>query len=619
MQAVILAAGMGKRLGKKTQGHTKGMVDIMGRSFLERSLDLLYTTTRLTRIVLVVGYEAQEVKNRIGTRWKEVNVEYVENKDYEKTNNIYSLWLAKDYLELEDTLLLESDLIFEKSILQRLLESPDPNLAVVDKYQPYMDGTVVKMNKRGEMTALISKAHFDFSEINSYYKTVNIYKFSREFLRDQYLPFLGAYITAVGKHSYYEQILKVLLTLEKRDIKLLTLHGEKWYEVDTLQDLRVAEEMLCNEGEQKLTRISARYGGYWRFPRMKDFCYPVNPYFPPQRMLDEARQSYESLLRNYPSGRGEIDALAAEIYGLEVEQIVVGNGAAELIAALLSEPGWGKVGLTLPTSQEYSARIMDPNSVLCFHPTGNAENPFSYDIQHLLSICDSVDSPILINPDNPSGNFIAVDDVLRLIDYFYSKGKRILLDESFVDFSSEGEANSLLREQILSKYPNLVIVKSISKSYGVPGLRLGIVASSDIQLIQRCKEKLPVWNVNSFAEFFLQTFPKYRTDYRDACHRLAQARESLIIELAKSSILQPLPSQANYILCKVLPPWIPSRLAQQLLLSDFFIKDCSGKLGMKNSPYVRIAVRSEEENAELVRVLNGFSSGEHYNLPSHES
>ena len=203
MQAVILAAGMGKRLKEKTKNHTKAMVEILGKTFLEHSLDKI-TKFNISRIIIVIGYCGDEIKEVIGNEYKGVPVFYINNEIYAVTNNIYSLYLAKDYLIQEDTLLLESDIIYEEKIIKKLLDNPYPNLAVVDKYKPYMDGTVVKINENNGITALISKDHFDYNEINNYYKTVNIYKFSKDFLKNEYVPFLDAYCKVMGRNSYYE-------------------------------------------------------------------------------------------------------------------------------------------------------------------------------------------------------------------------------------------------------------------------------------------------------------------------------------------------------------------------------------------------------------------------------
>ena len=144
MQAIILAAGMGKRLKELTQNNTKCMVRVNGVALIDRMLHQL-DTRGLSRVVIVVGYEAEKLKEFIRTLDVKTPIVFVENSIYDKTNNIYSLALAKEYLKQEDTVLLESDLIFEDSVLDALLDDPRDTLALVDRYESWMDGTVVKL------------------------------------------------------------------------------------------------------------------------------------------------------------------------------------------------------------------------------------------------------------------------------------------------------------------------------------------------------------------------------------------------------------------------------------------------------------------------------------------
>lgn len=130
---------------------------------------------------------------------------------------------------------------------------------------------------------------------------------------------------------------------------------------------------------------------------------------------------------------------------------------------------------------------------------------------------------IVVNPDNPSGNYIPKCDLLRLCEWARKKGMRLLIDESFCDFSDE-EDNTLISEQILNRYENLIVIKSISKSYGVPGIRLGVIASGDEELIARIKKDVSIWNINSFGEFYMQIAEKYQKDYKTA---LVQFRKSV--------------------------------------------------------------------------------------------
>lgn len=601
MQVVILAAGMGKRLKSKTKNHTKSMVEILGKTFLEHSLDKL-TKFDISKIIIVIGYCGEEIKNVIGHNYNGVPVIYVENKDYATTNNIYSLYLTKSFLEQEDTLLLESDLIYDESIIENLINNPYPNLAVVDKFKAWMDGTVVKINKSDEIVSFIPKEHFEYKDITSYYKTVNIYKFSKEFLVKSYLPFLEAYCKTMGTNSYYELVLKVLLSLERNDLRVMRLNGEKWYEVDDLQDYDIAETMFCNDKTEKLNKYHRRYGGYWRFEELKDFCYLVNPYFPNPQLIDEMKNSFTNLLADYPSAQSIEKLLVANIWGLNENHVLVGNGAAELINALISEIK-GDVGIILPTFQEYPARLKNHATVHYFTP----KNPdFSYTINDLKEFSKEINTLILINPDNPSGNFISKMDLLELVEYLKLNNKTLILDESFVDFSEDSEINSMLDSELLDKYTNLIVIKSVSKSYGVPGIRLGIMATANTELLLQCYKNLPVWNINSFGEYFLQILNKHKKHYLKACTQIAKNRQEFFDELSNIPFLRPIKSQANYILCEVLKPYTSQELCQQVLEHNILIKDCQNKMGFDGKQYVRLAVKSSEDNAELTNVLQNL-------------
>ena len=191
MQAIILAAGMGKRLKELTQNNTKCMVKVNGVSLIDRLLHQL-EKQHLSRIVIVVGYEGQKLIDYIATLGIKTPISYVDNAVYDKTNNIYSLALAKNYLMEEDTLLFESDVIIEDSAIDELVKDPRDTLAMVDKYESWMDGTCVKLDEYDNIVAFVPGKSFDFKEKEEYYKTVNIYKFSKHFSQDIYVPFLEA-------------------------------------------------------------------------------------------------------------------------------------------------------------------------------------------------------------------------------------------------------------------------------------------------------------------------------------------------------------------------------------------------------------------------------------------
>ena len=598
MQAIILAAGMGKRLGDLTRNNTKCMVKVNGVPLIDRALTQL-SRLDLSRVILVIGYEGDKLRAHVGESYKGLKITYIENPVYDKTNNIYSLSLAKKELQEDDTLLIESDLIFEGQLLDKLVNNPYPNLALVDKYETWMDGTMVKLDDDNNIVNFVPKKAFRYDEVDSYYKTVNIYKFSRDFLKNSYVPFLEAYTKALGNNEYYEQVLRVITLLDKCDLKALPLEGEKWYEIDDIQDLDIAETIFASEDNQ-LPLYQKRYGGYWRFPNLLDFCYLVNPFFPPQKLKDEIRANFDVLLSEYPSGMRINSLLIAKYFHIDRNYAVAGNGAAELIKSLMQYLQ-GRTGVILPTFEEYPNRY-DADRLEVFVP----QNPdFTYTADDLMVYFADKDirSLLLINPDNPSGNFILLQDVLRLLAWAEDRGIRLVVDESFVDFSEGYEKNTLLRNDILANHPQLVVMKSISKSYGVPGLRLGILASGDEALIEWMKKDVAIWNINSFAEFYMQIFGKYENDYRRACEKFIQERNRFFAALQAIPFLRVIPSQANYFLCEVKAPYTSAELTRCLLRKNILIKDCSTKKVFGGKNYIRIAVRNKSDNDKLIEAL----------------
>ena len=597
MQAIILAAGMGKRLKELTQNNTKCMVKVNGVTLIDRMLHQIERQHR-SRIIIVVGYEGQKLIDYIGALDIQTPIVYINNPIYDKTNNIYSLALAKDWLVKEDTLLFESDLIFEDAVLDALVSDPRETLALVDKYESWMDGTCVKLGEDDSIEAFVPGKRFKFNEIKDYYKTVNLYKFSKHFSETHYVPFLDAYQSALGQNEYYEQVLRVITMLDDPEIKAKRLDGQRWYEIDDIQDLDIAESIFTPDEDERVKLLQGRYGGYWRYPKLLDFCYLVNPYFPPKKMKDEIRANCDTLLTEYPSGMRVNSLLAAKNFGVHQEDILVGNGAAELIKSLMGYLN-GKVGFIRPTFDEYPNRYDRDNSV-DFTPDNK---DYSYTADDIMAYFadKGIQNLILINPDNPSGNYIPKPELIRLIDWSREKRIRIIIDESFVDFADE--ANSTLIEQsILSNNPHLYVMKSISKSYGVPGLRLGVLASGDEDTIAKMKKDVAIWNINSFGEFYMQIEEKYKKDYAAALVKIRAERARFQTELAKIKGVRVIPSQANFVMVELEEGVSPKELLKRLLIRhNLLIKELTTKTNGRN--YLRLAVRNTEENDVLINAM----------------
>ena len=599
MKAIILAAGMGSRLGRYTKDNTKAMVEVNGKKLIENSLDIL-NECGVYEVIIVVGYKKEKLMSFLGETYKDIKIKYIVNEKYNNTNNIYSLYLAKEEFN-DDIILLESDIIFEKSLIEKLIKDKNKDLVAVDKYQSWMDGTVTILKSDNTISSFVDKTEFDWNNIDNYYKTVNIYKFSKKFLLNKYLPYLEAYIKSEGYNSYYEQVLSVISSLKSVNLKAMKLESEKWYEIDDAQDLDIAT-VLFSDDDNELKNYQRRYGGYWRFPKLKDFCYLVNPYFPPEKMKEEMKSSFDDLLTQYPSGRGVQEILSAKLFNCEDKHIVLGNGAAELIKELI-EIIEGRIGIIAPTFNEYGERI-GKDRLAVFN---SGENDFDYSVEDLIEFSKGINALVLINPDNPSGHILSKEEIIRILDVFEKDNKKLILDESFIDFAGEGQQFTMIDSEVLEKYTNLVVIKSISKSYGVPGIRLGVLATANSSISERIKSELPIWNINSFGEYFLQIIGKYKNDYKESCIKIAKERDRFFNELNSISFLEVKKSYSNYFLCKIKEKYSAEELSKILLKKyNILIKDCTGKRGIKDDKYVRIAVKDKKNNELLICTLKSL-------------
>lgn len=601
MQAIMLAAGKGSRLGKYTKNNTKCMLDVHGETLLERAIDTLLEAG-IKDFILVLGYKKDNVKKFIKEKEldKKINITYVDNDVYDTTNNIYSLYLAKDYLIQDDTILLESDLIYDKSIIKKLVNSEYESAALIAKYEEWMDGTVVKLNDDNTINSFVERKDFNYDDVDSYYKTVNIYKFSKEFSERFYLPFLESYIKAYGNNDYYELVLKVISELKDTNLYGLPLTNELWYEIDDCQDYDIVKAMFAPSTHERLELFHKRFGGYWRFGNIKDYCYLVNPYFPTEAMINKMKYFYNELLFNYPSGQSIERICACRMFdNVSDDNILIGNGAAELINNLKYIVG-KKIALTIPSFNEYVRCF--PNSEITY--INSKDDNYRLSLNKLKETLNKVDTLIVISPDNPSGSHLKYGEVIELLDMAKEMDKQVIFDESFIDFAND--SYTLINDDILKKYPNLIVIKSISKSYGVPGLRLGVLASGNYEYLDIINRNMPVWNINSFAEYFLQIFLIYKKDYVYGCSKIKEERNRFYNELIKISELDVYNSEANYFMIK-LNKSTANEIAEYLLDNNkILIKVLNGKNGFDDKEYIRIAVKTKEENDYFIQSIKEY-------------
>lgn len=599
MQSIILAAGLGSRLGELTKECTKCMVKINGITLIERMLRQL-DRYGMDRIIIVTGYKGDILKDYVQNLRINTPVVFVDNSDYRHTNNIYSLWLTREFLEEMDSLVLESDMIFEDRVIEKMLAVDNGCGTFVARPRPWMDGSIVKLDKDNNIVYFVDDEEVKRIDPSYYHKIVSIYKFKKRYVSEKYMTYLNEYVKKNKDNNLYESLLKVIdLDVEKK-IPAEILDEEQWYEINDIQDMDIAESMFA-DGNEKVRKYLQRYGGYWRYPAMRDFCYLVNPYFPNERFMNEMKSNFDVLVREYPSGMAVNSLLAGHFFGVRTENICVGNGTAELIKSLMENIS-GNIGMVYPTFEEYPHRKKDVEVI----PYYVVDKDFDYSVDDIMSYYEGKDisAIVLVNPDNPSGHFISKKDILRLEDWCRSKGRKLIVDESFIDFVEDDEWHTLLDMEVLLNHPSLIVLKSISKSFGVAGLRLGVIATADTDLIAFMKKDVAIWNINSFAEYYLQIIEKYRDDYYEAMEKFKEVRRRYLDKLSKIKGFKVYPSQANYVMCHIENSVTSTELADVLLNRyNVLIKNLASKEGLNKGNYVRISVKSDEENDYIVNAL----------------
>jgi histidinol-phosphate/aromatic aminotransferase/cobyric acid decarboxylase-like protein/choline kinase len=596
-KAIILAAGIGDRLRPFTLENPKCLAEVAGVPILENALKHL-ASLGTEEVVIVVGHHKDRIIETVGSNYLGMSIVYVVSKDYATTNNIYSLWLARAHLE-EDVLLLEADVFFERAVLERLLSEGEGNLAVVSQHQAWMSGTVVSVDDQGHIGALFDAYHqpegFDYSKV---YKTANVYLFRKEYLRRYFVPQLEAYVAANDLDDYYESILIALGHRGKNNLRAVICDDLKWYEVDDESD-RLAADYLFYSPEQRYEHVSAAHGGYWRFG-FTDHAYLYNAYYPLKTVFTHFQNHMRDLVLNYPPGQSEVALRVATLIDQLPSRIVVGNGAAELIKIIAAHfPG--RMICPVPTFNEYENAAKEG----AFVPFELPSPSFELDVDAFAEKAIACDArvAVVVTPNNPTSLSVPMADLLRLADKLKGQDCMLVVDESFVDFA--GDAAELSVEAWVERMPNLAVIKSLSKSFGIGGLRIGYLLTSDESFATAVRSGLHIWNINGFAESFLSLAPRYRRVFRQSCSRVRADCDKLYEGLSTIAGVTVYKPTANFVMLR-LPDAGPSGpdVAKRLFVEfEIFVKHCAGKHMPEPERYLRIASRTGPDNEKLVEAL----------------
>jgi histidinol-phosphate/aromatic aminotransferase/cobyric acid decarboxylase-like protein/NDP-sugar pyrophosphorylase family protein len=608
-RAVILAAGKGTRLQPLTANVPKCLVEVGGVPLLERALHSL-AAQGVTEAVIVIGYGGDVIRDRIGSDFANVAIRYVNAPDFATTNNIRSLWDARDYLD-EDILLLEADVAFDTAVITALLANSGSSAAVAPRQRSF-SGTVIHQNDHNQVTSFTLGAEqgpdFDFSTA---LKTVNIYLFRERLLRDFVVPGLCRAVEAGHVDRYYETVLQECVTKgDLTDLTAINVSASRWYEIDDHRDLDAAE-FLFQDRDSQYDRIQELHGSYWRYG-FTDHSYLYNMHFPPPAMLKVFRDDLHEVVTNYPVGQNEVARLTADWTGADPDNLAIANGAAELIKILGNE-FMHRMTIPTPSFNEYESVI--PAAGLNRFPL--TPGTFELDVD---AFADSAirwrsDTAILVTPNNPTSLSVSREDILRLASRLEPHNCRLIVDESFIEFAgptgptSRNDTASGLSagsvEDVIEDYQNLVVIKSLSKVFGIAGLRIGYLLSADRALIKAVRTALPIWNINGLAEEFLRTVGRYRVEFDSSCNLTKSAAVELYEDLRALPGIDPIEPDANFILAKLTDPLASApEIARRLYIEhNILIKDCAGKSMPEAARYLRIASRTPEENRVLVESL----------------
>jgi len=589
MKAIILAAGSGRRMRPLSDREHKTLLEIGGKTIITRIIDGL-TENGIHRIIVGTGHMAERLESYLTKRYPTVAFTFINNSRFRETNNIHTLALIFSAVEIdEDIILIESDLIYEPSVIRRIIRSDFANVALVDKFRSGMDGTVVGISENRIVDVFpphLQGSRFDFSDK---YKTLNIYKFSSGFCNSTFKKLLKYYSKVIDDNCYYELILGILIYIQRETIYAETVGDEKWAEVDDPNDLKVADFIFSPR--KRLEHLQHSCGGFWNHDIL-DFCFIRNIHFPNSSIFSEIRNNLENLALNYGSRQSILNQKLAYFLSCDPNRVHTLNGASQIYPLFASTYAGAKVLIPDPTFGEYPRAFPDAH----IYP-----DRVGVDEGTLEERASDFDVIVIVNPNNPTGSVIPTDWI-----YGFSKrnpGKTIIVDESFIEFSDQPSLIEALEAEPLE---NVVIVKSLSKSWGIPGLRLGYVYTSQRRLSRQIHRYIPIWNMNSIAEFFLEMILKHRDALDESFALTVKDRTSFRAALTGCGFINCVyPSGANFLLVK----FHQSRSDLQFLAAEMvqrdaiYIKDVSERFD-DGGFYLRLAVRSPEENRVLVASLN---------------
>jgi threonine-phosphate decarboxylase len=340
--------------------------------------------------------------------------------------------------------------------------------------------------------------------------------------------------------------------------------------------------------------------GYEKAKDIIDFCFIANPYYPTDAMLDDLKENFTNLIKSYPSSNSDMSQKnLATVLNVNPDNLIIGNGATELIV-LINTTLIDRIAVPIPTFGEYVEKMKDPRDGELYEL--RVEENYRLHLPDYLAWTrrHGLKAMLIINPGNPTGQLFSLDEMIGFM-HRAKDMELVIVDESFIDFAGD-PVPSLL--QVADQFSNLLLVRSMSKHCGVPGLRLGYCYSSNLFVLNRMRQFIPTWNVNTLAQYFLSLLPSTDEAYHEARRRLIGDVRWLYNALRSISKIDVYPTGANFILFKIKNGLTAAKL-QGILLKDhrMYVRDCSNKIGMDDF-HIRVASQGREKDERLVEALH---------------
>ncbi len=586
MQGLILAAGRGTRLGRLGERLPKPLIVLANGETLLGRLIRQMIEVGVQDITIVVGHMAEAVIDFVEILDCAASMHFVTAHDYATTNNVVSMLIglracARIDGSHDPLLFAECDVVVDDAAFRGIVQITDPNLAVVSPYGHGMDGTVVTANG-GFITDVIPPRRQDKTfQLEGRFKTVNIYCFDVQLWRHRLPLLLEWQISEVGASDYYENAIGMIVYALQNELHAHVIPASLWHEIDDLNDLRIANAKLF--AGHNFDAIIATHGGWWDLPYI-DFAYLRNMHFPTDAMLAQIKEALPDLLRNYGSSQARVDEKLSWLLGVDAQHLVALPGLSVIYPQMKRDYDNALTWIPKESFGEYRSRL--PRASI-------------YTDKHWQQVLEqeNVKSIILVNPNNPTGNLIAVQNIVHAANNYPKI--MFVVDESFVFFTHE---SSLLEQENLPE--NIIVLRSMSKEIGMPGLRLGFAYSTNARLMQDIRADQPVWALNSVAEFAMTLMLKYQKEYRESFKHFENDYAEMQARLrVEPGLVVQEDIHGCFLLVEARPDLYPD-IGPTLAKYGVLVKDVTGRVtGSNSSVILRLAVRPEPDVNQLIAAL----------------